>query len=168
MAGVAPVKRRRRTRAEIELAERKALAARKHWLKVRHHMTLEQYDEIKAAQGGVCYLCRRANGTRRELAVDHDHAIAKASCDHPEKESCSKCWRGLLCSLCNKTFAHARDSISFFHRGIEYLEYPPAQARALISGQRYTDRHQCLMPCTICGVERCQMGEAYCLYCRPV
>lgn len=73
-----------------------------------------EYDRIKEAQGGVCYLCRRATGARRALAVDHDHATGFV--------------RGLLCSPCNKGLGHARDDVEFFRRAIAYLENPPAQA----------------------------------------
>jgi hypothetical protein len=90
-------------------------------------MTLEQYDAIKAFQGGYC-MCGRANGATKALAVDHDHKIAKEQCDHPEKESCQRCWRGLCCFNCNRTMAHARDEVAYFERVIAYLVYPPAQA----------------------------------------
>lgn len=90
-------------------------------------MTVEQYDALLAYQGGHCYMCP-ATGKARALAVDHDHAKARAECDHPHEESCPNCWRGLLCSRCNDTFAHARDDEAFFDRGIDYLRYPPAQS----------------------------------------
>lgn len=117
----------RRTKAEMERARRKALAARKHYLRVHHRMTLEQYAELLAFQGGVCYMCQRANGKTKALAIDHSHAVAKLLCDHPEKESCQRCWRGLLCGPCNGTHAHARDSVLFYERSISYLVDPPAQ-----------------------------------------
>jgi Recombination endonuclease VII len=167
-----PVKRKRRTKAEIELAKRKALSARKHWLKTRHHMTIEQYDAIKELQGGVCALCRRATGLSRELAVDHDHAIAKTACAHPEKESCINCWRGLLCATCNKTFAHARDDVMFFYRGIDYLREPPATLWKRFEGipihRQFVQpgRPEAMMPCVGCGIIRCRVGVAYCVDCQ--
>lgn len=90
-------------------------------------MTVEDYDAILEFQGGVCYICRRAKGVKRLLAVDHDHALAKAMCEHPHEESCEMCWRGLLCSRCNGMLAHARDDPSVFARAAEYLRNPPAR-----------------------------------------
>lgn len=118
--------RRRRTKAEIARAKSKALAARKHHLKTMHHMTLDEYDAIKAFQGGVCFMCERANGATKALAVEHDHKKAE-TCWHPVNESCRDCWRGLSCSTCNKGLAHARDRIEHFERVIEFLRNPPAQ-----------------------------------------
>jgi Recombination endonuclease VII len=118
----------RRTKAQIEAARKRSLSARKARLKKVHHMTLEQYEGLKAFQGGKCYLCQWATGKTKSLAVDHDHKRAREMCSHdPDKESCINCWRGLLCSPCNKLFGHARDAIAFFKRGIEYLTNPPAR-----------------------------------------
>ena len=119
-------KRRRRTKAQMEQARRRREAARKYFLKTRHRMTPEQYDELLAFQGGVCYICRRAKGITRALQVDHDHALARRVCDHEHDESCENCWRGLLCSRCNSMLAHAHDDTQVFARAIEYLQLPPA------------------------------------------
>jgi hypothetical protein len=89
-------------------------------------MTLEQYAELLVFQGEMCPICRRARGATRALSVDHDHAIARNVCDHDHEESCFVCWRGLLCSTCNKMLAHARDDTDFFRRAIAYLDSPPA------------------------------------------
>lgn len=168
---VVPAKRKRRTKAEIELAKRKALAARKHWLKTRHHMTLEQYEAIKALQGGVCFMCRRANGNTKELAVEHDHAIAREACAHPDKESCINCWRGLACSVCNGVLGHARDDVMFFYRCIDYLRNPPASQWKLLEGipihRQFVKpgRPEAMMPCIQCGLIRCREGVLRCIDC---
>jgi recombination endonuclease VII len=72
----------------------------------------DEYHLVKDYQGGRCALCQRATGARRALAVDHDHVSGVV--------------RGILCSPCNKMLGHARDSIEFFERCIEYLKTPPA------------------------------------------
>lgn len=72
-----------------------------------------QYAEIYAAQGGRCYICERATGATRRLAVDHDHASGYV--------------RGLLCKPCNRMLGLARDDVEFFRRAIAYLDDPPAQ-----------------------------------------
>lgn len=94
-------------------------------------ITEDEYQELLAAQGGVCYLCRRATGAGRyRLAVDHDHALAALVCGHdPNNKACRACTRGLLCRRCNRgVFGHLRDEIAAFERGAEYLRNPPARA----------------------------------------
>ena len=79
-----------------ENPEKSALRFRKSWLK-RYNLTLAQYDDLLAAQGGGCAICKASEpgGTGR-FHVDHDHACC------PEKmRSCGKCIRGLLCNYCN-------------------------------------------------------------------
>ena len=71
-----------------------------------------EYKALYAAQGGRCYICLRAKGLSRRLAVDHDHATGFV--------------RGLLCTTCNKELGHARDDPAHFERAIEYLKEPPA------------------------------------------
>jgi hypothetical protein len=90
-------------------------------------MTVDQYSGLLAFQDGLCYICRKAKGITRALAIDHDHAIAKAACIHPENESCINCWRGLLCAKCNDMIAHAGDDVMVFWRAIDYLRLPPAR-----------------------------------------
>lgn len=129
----------RRTKAEIERAKKKAIAARKYWLRTRHRMSLEEYDLIKRYQGGKCAICCRSNGATKALAVDHDHAVTKSTCEHPEKESCEQCWRGLLCGPCNDMLGWARDDPKVFERAIQYLRYPPARP-IVINGWTTTSR----------------------------
>ena len=76
-------------------------------------ITSEEYWAIYKAQGGKCAMCKRAQGLKKKLSVDHDHADGKV--------------RGLLCQKCNRdVLGHARDEIEFFERTIDYLKYPPA------------------------------------------
>jgi len=78
----------------------------------RYGLTPEQYWALYEAQGGVCYICERATGKVRRLAVDHDHQTGYV--------------RGLLCKPCNSILAHARDDVQFLQRAVWYLSYPPA------------------------------------------
>lgn len=83
-------------------------------IEATYGITADEYWAIYDAQGRVCYICRRANGKVRRLAVDHDHASGLV--------------RGLLCKSCNRgILGRARDDIEFFERAIEYLQEPPAQ-----------------------------------------
>lgn len=78
----------------------------------RYGITPEQYWALYEAQGGSCYICRRATGKVRRLAVDHDHATG---------------WvRGLLCKPCNSILAHLRDDTLAAYRVFSYLQDPPA------------------------------------------
>ena len=96
-------------------------------------ITPEQYQEIYDAQGGVCFICRRATGATRKLSVDHDHLIADQECGHDPKSGCPQCVRGLLCRPCNDMLGHARDDGEVFLRAILYLANPPA--REILNGQ---------------------------------
>jgi len=80
-----------------------------------------EYAAIKAAQGGKCFICQRATGAVRRLAVDHDHALEKAGV------TLRHTVRGLLCKTCNKTLGFYRDDPNAFYRAIEYLGNPPAK-----------------------------------------
>lgn len=95
---------------ERKKATRRASHAR--WILKTYGLTIEQYEALYEAQGGVCYICRRANGATKKLAVDHDHRTGFV--------------RGLCCGPCNSTLALARDEVAYFERGAEYLRNPPA------------------------------------------
>lgn len=94
---------KRKARAHAQAIERK------------YGYTIEQYDALYKAQGGVCYICGKATGKKRRLAVDHDHKTGKV--------------RGLLCKVCNRfIIGYARDSIEMLERAVNYLKNPPANA----------------------------------------
>ena len=95
---------------------------RKKELKARNHakhvsktfgLTAEEYRKLYEAQGGRCYICQRATGKRRKLAVDHDHDTGFV--------------RGLLCKTCNyRLLGYLRDDTEAFQRAIDYINNPPA------------------------------------------
>ena len=73
-----------------------------------------QYEAIYRFQGGRCWICRRATGASKRLAVDHDHTTGEP--------------RGLLCSRCNRdVIGHLREDPDALHRAIWYLLDPPAR-----------------------------------------
>ncbi len=94
----------------------------------------ELYAAILKAQGGVCYICHKKPGRNRRLSVDHDHKIAKEQCDHPVKQGCPRCIRGLLHSKCNSYLGWVRDDVEAFERGKQYLLNPPARLVFLARG----------------------------------
>ena len=65
---------------------------RRHDLKRHYGITLEQYEEIKLQQKGVCALCGGLSPTGKNLSVDHDHRDGHI--------------RGLLCDCCNRSWGH--------------------------------------------------------------
>lgn len=83
------------------------------YLQRAYGITLEQYNELFAAQGGVCAICRQKEinitkeGEPRMLAVDHDHKTGAI--------------RGLLCTYCNTLIGLAGDSIDRLRAVIDYL-----------------------------------------------
>jgi len=50
-------------------------------------ITLEIYNQMLKAQGGVCAICHKEDSKGNHLSVDHDHSTGKV--------------RGLLCGRCN-------------------------------------------------------------------
>lgn len=74
-------------------------AIRMHRLRT-YGLSTEQYEKLKADQGGVCYLCRQpqkiSGKPTAELDIDHDRRCC------PNAQSCGKCVRGLLCRSCNR------------------------------------------------------------------
>jgi hypothetical protein len=90
-------------------------ARRKHRLLRQFGITVEQYDEMLAAQGGKCALCGSSDDGKL-LAVDHDHATGVV--------------RALLCGMCNMTLGAIEALGSeWVHRALGYLgEHSPETA----------------------------------------
>ena len=77
-------------------AEVLRVKARKHHLKRKYNLTLEQWEEILAAQGYKCAACERPYEESSQFHTDHDHACCET------QYSCGACIRGLLCHRCNQ------------------------------------------------------------------
>jgi recombination endonuclease VII len=71
-------------------------------------ISTEDYDNILAAQNGVCAICLQTCSSGKRLAVDHCHKTGSV--------------RGLLCVKCNTTLGRMNDDPENFHRAAEYLE----------------------------------------------
>lgn len=84
--------------------EQHAATNRTGALRRNFNISTEQYDEMLAAQGGGCAICRQPP-TERRLAVDHDHA-----CCPGRGRSCGLCIRGLLCTACNTRLGWLEDT----------------------------------------------------------
>lgn len=76
-------------------------------LRSKFGITLEQYNTMLTAQGGVCAICRTLNKDRKNLAVDHDHRTGKV--------------RSLLCGNCNRGLGNFQDCPAILQRAMDYL-----------------------------------------------
>ncbi len=77
-------------------------------LKRLYDMSIGQYEELLASQGGGCAICEELpSGKRRYLCVDHDHVTGKV--------------RGLLCHSCNRGLGLLGDSVELLEKATEYL-----------------------------------------------
>lgn len=88
--------------------------ARDRKLRRRYGITLEQYNQMLAMQGGVCAVCRRSQSA--PLHLDHDHD--------------TKVIRGLLCRRCNRFIGLAHDDADILRAGAEYLDSQKEKANA--------------------------------------
>jgi hypothetical protein len=92
-------------------------ARRAYHLLTTYGLTLEQYNERAAAQGGLCAICQRPpSGRHPLLVVDHDH-----SCCPSKNKTCGQCVRGLLCDGCNRMLGAVGDSPETLERAVKYL-----------------------------------------------
>lgn len=87
---------------------KKAISNRRSYLKRKYDITLEQYDEMLAAQGGVCAICGCTPREDISLHVDHDHGTGEI--------------RGLTCFRCNNSLGDLNDDPRRLRRAVEYLE----------------------------------------------
>jgi Recombination endonuclease VII len=100
-------------------------AANRRW---HHRLTTERYNEILAAQGGRCAICRtdQPKGRSNKWQVDHDHA-----CCPNRSKTCGKCIRGLLCGHCNLALGCVQDNIETLKSMVAYLERTGAKPKGL-------------------------------------
>jgi hypothetical protein len=86
---------------------RREETARKHFLRKKYSLSVEDYERLLTQQGGRCAICEGKNKTRR-LAVDHCHVSGKV--------------RALLCSKCNSGIGQFDESRDLLLKAISYLE----------------------------------------------
>ncbi|WIF20587.1 endonuclease VII [Rhodococcus phage Jflix2] len=98
-------------------ARRKTTRQQAHGRTVTQYgITAEEYAALKASQGGACFICGKAKGISKNLAVDHDHALGFG------RHSV----RCLACTTCNRVVL-GRYDVAALQRAIEVLTDPPAQ-----------------------------------------
>lgn len=91
--------------------------------RLKYHLgiSVDQYDALFIAQNGLCAICKQPESAQQNripqhLAVDHDHSCC------PDKKSCGRCIRGLLCSRCNLALGHLYEDISRMQAMIAYVQ----------------------------------------------
>lgn len=77
-------------------------------LQATYGITLTQYNQMLAAQDGVCAICKVPHHPERPLVVDHDHDSGEV--------------RGLLCSECNTGLGLLGDNPDTLLAASAYLE----------------------------------------------
>ena len=93
----------RRLKAKPEYKRRE----RNRYLVKTYGITVDEYDALLAAQGGVCAICRCPPREDVSLHLDHDHATGER--------------RGLLCFKCNNALGDFDDDPERLLRAYVYL-----------------------------------------------
>lgn len=76
--------------------------------RVKYGITLEQFDELLASQGGCCAICETTSPVAPGWVLDHDHSTGAL--------------RGVLCSPCNKGLGCFEDQGHRLHAAERYLQ----------------------------------------------
>jgi hypothetical protein len=79
-------------------------------LRRNYGLSLEDYEAMLVAQGGVCAICGDSSPgpVQKHFAVDHDHDSGKI--------------RGLLCFPCNTGIGGLRDDVLLVEKALSYLK----------------------------------------------
>ena len=90
-------------------------------LRNMYAMTLAQYEDMVAGQGGGCATCGKTEQENGQaLAVDHDHACCPRT--GPNTKTCGKCTRAILCTECNLLIGKADHNPDLLRRLADLLE----------------------------------------------
>lgn len=89
-------------------------------MKKRFGMTWEDFDKRFAEQGFKCAGCGDIESGEKSGSwhIDHDHSC----CPLPNRKTCGKCVRGILCKTCNLSLGQVKDSITRLRGLALYLE----------------------------------------------
>ena len=98
-------------------------AERSGYLKRKYGITVEQYDELLASQGGRCAICRREPRPDISLHLDHDHESGQL--------------RGILCFRCNNALGDFDDDPTLLQAALGYLRsYQPVDDEVALARER--------------------------------
>lgn len=113
LATAESIARKNSARRVDEAADPAALRRRNRTQNLRRYgLTVERYEAMLEAQGGVCAICKQPpdpNGVRAasRLHVDHDHLTDQV--------------RALLCLRCNQGVGSFRDDPTLMHAAAVYV-----------------------------------------------
>lgn len=95
--------------AKLKDPEKYTRQRRQHSLKRKYGISLDDYENLLAKQGGHCALCDKKPSDERygSLHVDHCHKTGRV--------------RGLLCTNHNTALGTLGDDVEGLHRAINYL-----------------------------------------------
>ena len=91
--------------------EQKWILDKKSHLWTHYRITIEDFQDIFIEQGGKCLVCNK----QKRLVVDHDHSCC------PQKITCGKCIRGLICISCNTLLGYLETHKNILHSAEKYL-----------------------------------------------
>lgn len=110
-------------RARKKVTSKYAAARRRETdLLWRYGLGPEQLNQLLAAQGNACAICRHVfdgEGKQGTPHIDHLHDRGKARIGTV---------RGILCNNCNRSLGGFKDNPEALRAAIEYLANPPAYA----------------------------------------
>ena len=90
-------------------------------LRHMYGMTLIQYEEMLASQGGGCAGCGKTEAENgKALAVDHDHRCCPRV--GPNTRTCGKCTRAILCESCNMAIGKLNHDPDLMRRLADLVE----------------------------------------------
>jgi hypothetical protein len=101
----------------------------------KYEITPVEYRALYRAQGGRCYICRRATGASKRLGVDHNHMTGEVRA--------LVCTGSLNANTCNRLIAiydHPK-----LVRAVQVLSDPPP-ARAVLAAIRASEGGDPLVP----------------------
>lgn len=110
-------------RNAFEVRQRKQ--ARGRAIERTYGISAEDAHALLLLQGGRCWICRKATGASKSLAVDHDHETGEV--------------RGRLCSTCNQFIGRQLgDDPAAAQRMVDYLsgDTPYRRLRARAGAER--------------------------------
>ncbi|MGR6320796.1 endonuclease VII domain-containing protein [Micromonospora soli] len=82
----------------------------------KYSISVEQYRQMLAGQGGACAICGEIPTGGLGLVVDHQH-----SCCSGKSNSCGSCIRGLLCLSCNAAIGMFNEDVELLRRAAAYI-----------------------------------------------
>jgi hypothetical protein len=88
--------------------EKSLLTTKRYHYRKKYGITLEQRNQMIAAQGNVCALCEQPFPSSVETCVDHCHKTNKV--------------RSILCMQCNQALGKLKDDPALCRKAGAYLE----------------------------------------------